>query len=63
MKRTASRHKIKEEHTKEINKSLLHKTFLSMTLLAKKKMELQGVLLWGLSLGNVIMTEIEKISS
>ena len=34
-----------------------------MILLAKKKMELQGVLLWDLSLGNFIMTEIEKISS
>ena len=37
MKRTASRHKIKEEHTKEINKSLLHKNLSFNDIISKEK--------------------------
>ena len=37
MKRTASRHKIKEEHTKEINKSLLHKNLSFNDISSKEK--------------------------
>lgn len=37
MKRTANRHKIKEEHTKEINKSLLHKNLSFNDIISKEK--------------------------
>ena len=53
MQRKASRYKIKEEYSKEINKSLLH----------KYKKEKDGASMsssLGPVLGNVIMTKIEK---